>query len=173
MLWTVGTDVAKDHLFNRFKLHSGWGAMHFNAALQREWFEGLLAERPLLKRKAGGGMRRVWEKFRPGDRNEPLDLTVYNLALAHHLGLHRWSALDWARLRTRLIPQHLTPDLFAAEEVRLDQRLDQRLPPQAQNQQLQESITVPTSRVPQPPPHTQLPPVPAAPGRRTFSKGLA
>jgi phage terminase large subunit GpA-like protein len=113
MLWTVGTDVAKDHLFNRYKLTSGWGAMHFNAALELPWFEGLLAERPQLKRKPGGGYRRVWAKVAEGDRNEPLDLSVYNLALAHHLGLHKWTLHDWQRLRDKLIPKQLTPDLFA------------------------------------------------------------
>ena len=113
LLWTVGTDVAKDHLFHRYKLSSGWGAMHYNAALELPWFEGLLAERPQLKRKPGGGYRRVWAKVSEGDRNEPLDLSVYNLALAHHLGLHKWTLHDWQRLRDKLVPKQLTPDLFA------------------------------------------------------------
>lgn len=117
LLWQIGTDVAKDHLFNRFRLESGWGAMHYNKALPEEWFKGLLSERPILKRRPGGGMRRAWEKYASADRNEPLDLSVYNLALAHHLGLHKWTPLDWARLRQRLVPAHLTPDLFAAGEV--------------------------------------------------------
>jgi phage terminase large subunit GpA-like protein len=112
LLWTVGTDVAKDHLFNRFKLTNGWGAMHYAQTLELAWFEGLLAEMPRLRRKPGGGLKRVWEKRSHGDRNEPLDLAVYNLALAHHLGLHKWSAQDWARLRERLIPAQFTPDLF-------------------------------------------------------------
>lgn len=110
--WTIGTDTAKDHLHNRYKLTSGWGAMHFATALQLAWYEQLLAERPTLKRKPGGGYRRVWDKASHGDRNEALDMAVYNLALAHHLGLHKWSLQDWARLRAKLIPAALTPDLF-------------------------------------------------------------
>jgi hypothetical protein len=34
------------------------------------------------------------------------------LAIAHHLGLHRWSALEWQRLRKKLVRQQITPDLF-------------------------------------------------------------
>lgn len=112
LLWSIGTDVAKDHLFNRWKLQHGPGAMHFHQQLPLSWFEGLLAERPVLKRKPGGGFRRAYEKS--VERNEPLDLSVYNLAMAHHLGLHRWSSQDWRRLREKLIPAQLTPDLFAA-----------------------------------------------------------
>lgn len=113
LLWTIGTDTAKDHLHNRYKLAGGWGAMHFSTALQLEWYEQLLAESPRLKRKPGGGFRRVWDKNKPGDRNEALDLAVGNLALAHYLGLHKWSLADWARLRGKLIHAGgVTPDLF-------------------------------------------------------------
>ena len=111
LLWSIGTDVAKDHLFNRFKLRHGGGAMHFHSRLPLNWFEGLLSERPVLKRKPGGGFRRAYEKS--VERNEPLDLAVYNLAMAHHLGLHKWSPHDWAKLRAKLIPAQVTPDLFA------------------------------------------------------------
>jgi len=56
--------------------------------------------------------RAVREWIKPnGARNEPLDLSVYNLAIAYRLGLHKWSALDWQRLRDKLIPP--TGDLFA------------------------------------------------------------
>lgn len=112
LLWTLGTDVAKDHLHNRYKLTSGHGAMHFSTALPLEWYEQLLAESPRLRRKPGGGYRRVWDKNNPGDRNEALDMAVGNLALAHYLGLHKWSLQDWQRLRDRLIPKAVTPDLF-------------------------------------------------------------
>jgi phage terminase large subunit GpA-like protein len=112
LLWTIGTDVAKDHLHNRYKLAGGHGAMHFSTALPLEWYEQLLAESPRLRRKPGGGYRRVWDKNNPGDRNEALDLAVGNLALAHYLGLHKWSLVDWARLREKLIPKAITPDLF-------------------------------------------------------------
>lgn len=103
-LWAIGTDVAKDHLHNRLKLTAGGGAMHFHDKLGAEWFAQFLAERPVLKRKPGGGYVRAWAKASAGDRNEALDLSVYNLAMAYHLGLHKWAALDWLQLRTRLVP---------------------------------------------------------------------
>lgn len=107
--WMVGTDVAKDHLFNRFHLLEGPGAMHFHADLPAEWYAGLVVEQPRTRYVKG---RAVREWIKPnGARNEPLDLSVYNLAMAYRLGLHKFSALDWQRLRDRLVPR--TSDLFA------------------------------------------------------------
>jgi phage terminase large subunit GpA-like protein len=104
LLWLIGTDVAKDWLHNRWSLSSGPGAMHFPATgLHDRWFEQVLAERPQLKRAASGHMRRSWY-LPPGLSNEALDLSSYNLALAHHLGLHKWSALDWQHLRSKIVP---------------------------------------------------------------------
>ncbi len=114
MLWEIGTDVAKDHLHNRLKLDEGPGAMYFNTALTLEWFEQFLAEARKLKRKPGGGYRSVWDTISAGARNEALDTSVGNLAMAHHLGLHKWSALDWQMLRERLV-RNVTPDMFTHE----------------------------------------------------------
>jgi phage terminase large subunit GpA-like protein len=144
LLWSIGTDVAKDHLHNRWKLHHGAGAMHFDAALPLEWFEQLLAERPVLKRKPGGKLQRVWEKVSPGARNEALDLAAYNLALAHHLGLHKWSALDWRRLRQRLVPKA---------------------------QMVAEAVTV-AAVEPAPAPTAAIAPTPLQSGRRVLSRGI-
>lgn len=107
--WMVGTDVAKDYLFNRFHLTEGPGAMHFHNQLPPEWFAGLVVEQPRTRYVKGRAVRE-WVKPN-GARNEPLDLSVYNLAIAYRLGLHKWSALDWQRLRDKLIPP--TGDLFA------------------------------------------------------------
>lgn len=109
--WLVGTDVAKDYLFNRFHLAEGPGAMRFHKHLPPEWFAGLVVEQPRTRYVKGRAVRE-WVKPN-GARNEPLDLSVYNLAVAYRLGLHKWSALDWQRLRDRLIPR--TSDLFAPE----------------------------------------------------------
>lgn len=107
--WMVGTDVAKDYLFNRLHLTEGAGAMRFHNQLPPEWFAGLVVEQPRTRYVKG---RAVREWIKPnGARNEPLDLSVYNLAIAYRLGLHKWSALDWQRLRDKLIPP--TGDLFA------------------------------------------------------------
>jgi phage terminase large subunit GpA-like protein len=112
-LYTIGTDVAKDHLYNRFRLRAGAGAMHFHSALPAEWFEQLCVERKRVRYR-NGRIHTEWVKSN-ADRNEALDLAVYNLACAHHLGLHKWSAQDWARLRQKLLSA--TPDLFATGAV--------------------------------------------------------
>jgi phage terminase large subunit GpA-like protein len=156
LLWEIGTDTAKDHLHNRYKLLSGWGAMRFSTALELAWYEGLLSESRTLRRRPGGGSRSTWGKNSPGDRNEPLDLAVGNLALAHYLGLHKWSLADWQRLRTKLIPKQVTPDLFAAA---LPEPVDR-------------ALEAAEPAAPAAPVHTSAPTPPAIAGRRTFSRGL-
>lgn len=110
-LWSIGTDVAKDYLHARLSLAQGPGAMHFHKKLEASWYEGFLSEKPRV-RYVNGSARREWINP-PGARNEPLDLSVYNLAAAYHLGLHKWQTQDWARLRERLVPRQLTQDMFA------------------------------------------------------------
>ena len=109
-LWMIGTDVAKDYLHNRLALEEGPGAFHFHTMLDASWYEGFLAEKPRTRYIKGRAVRE-WVKAN-GDRNEPLDLSVYNVAAAYHLGLHKWSAQDWARLRDKLVPKQLTQDMF-------------------------------------------------------------
>jgi phage terminase large subunit GpA-like protein len=111
-LWIVGTDVAKDWIFNRIELPAGAGALHFHKGLDDVWYEQLLSERKIRKMR-GGQVVEVWEKPQHV-KNEVLDLSVYNLAIAFNLGLHKWSALDWQRLRDKLIPKGRSDDLFAA-----------------------------------------------------------
>jgi phage terminase large subunit GpA-like protein len=168
-LWSIGTDTAKDHIFNRLGLTHGPGAMHFHNKLDAEFYEQLLAERPQTRWHKGRAIR---EYIKPnGARNEVLDCVVGNLAVAYHLGLHKWAANDWRRLREKLVPQGATPDLFATVDL--------------QDAQAAAVATAPTSAA-QPPASTPvqtpapsapapLPPVnpPAAPaGRRVLSRGI-
>lgn len=118
-LWSVGTDVAKDWLHNRLKLDSGPGAMHVSKQLYAhhpDWADQYLAEAPKISYSKGQTIRR-WLKRSQSDRNEALDVSVYNLAVAYRLGLHKWTANDWAILRKRLIPAQITPDLFSEAEI--------------------------------------------------------
>jgi len=55
--WMVGTDVAKDYLFNRFHLLDGPGAMHFHNQLPPEWFTGLVVEQPRTRYVKGRAVR--------------------------------------------------------------------------------------------------------------------
>lgn len=171
--WMVGTDVAKDYLFNRFHLLDGPGAMHFHNQLPSEWFAGLVVEQPRTRYVKGRAVRE-WVKPN-GARNEPLDLSVYNLAIAYRLGLHKWSALDWRRLRDKLIPP--TADLFA-----LPMPPPAAVPAQAEAQPQTVADPPPSLPAPAAPPapvRTSAPspihatPTPQAPaGRRILSRGI-
>jgi phage terminase large subunit GpA-like protein len=110
-LWTIGTDVAKDWLYNRMRKRSGEGAFHVPKWAPDEWFKGVVSEQRVTKLRKGRPV--VSYDLPSGMRNEPLDLCVYNLAMAYNLGLHRWARLDWQGLRDKLIPPGYTPDLFA------------------------------------------------------------
>ncbi len=174
--WMLGVDVAKDYLFSRFHLTEGAGAMHFHNQLPPEWFAGLVVEQPRTRYVKG---RAVREWIKPnGARNEPLDLSVYNLAVAYRLGLHKWSPLDWQRLRGRLIPP--TGDLFApaappAAPQPLPVVAESQAPPAAQTAAVPTATpaaahaAVQTSAPPRPAPPPASPPTPQ---RRMFSKGI-
>lgn len=107
-LWVVGTDTAKDWLHSRWKLATGPGAIHFSQDLPEDFYGQLCSERRLIK-YVKGHKRSEWVKAR-GDRNEALDLAVYNLAAAHRLGLHKWRDTDWERERRKINPPQA--DLF-------------------------------------------------------------
>lgn len=172
-LWQLGTDTAKDHLFNRMLLADGPGAMRFHRGLSLDFFQQLLAERPQTTFRKGRAIR---EYIKPnGARNEVLDCSVGNLAVAHYLGLHRWAAADWARLRERLIPKQITPDLFAS--MPLPAAVPTATPPvdQANATPQPETTHAMPAPVEPPPVPASLPPPPAPPlsGRRMLSRGLS
>jgi phage terminase large subunit GpA-like protein len=173
-LWTVGTDVAKDWLSNRMHLAEGAGAMHFNQALPIEWFDQMVVEQPRVRWHKGRAIR---EWIKPnGKRNEAWDVSVYNLAIAHQLGLHKWTPLDWQRLRDKLIPP--IGDLFAPVAA-----TNTATQPPAAPADLPVQTSVPAERVnaapaaqPLAPPTPSVPLPPIAPsasaGRRIYSKGI-
>lgn len=109
-LWFVGTDTAKDWLASRWQIESGPGAIHFSKDLPDEYYTQLTAERRLVRYRKGHRISE-WVKNK-ADRNEALDLAVYNLAAAYFLGLHRKAPHDWAVLRAKIDPP--TRDLFAS-----------------------------------------------------------
>ena len=96
-LWMIGTDTAKDWIYNRYPLHDGPGALHFSIDLANDFYDQCVAERKIT-RYVKGHKRIEWVKGK-ADRNEGLDLLVYNLAMAHYLGLHRNKEAEWSRRR--------------------------------------------------------------------------
>lgn len=109
-LWMVGTDTSKDWLHSRWKIAGGPGGIHFSSDLPEDFYKQLCSERRLIK-YVKGHKRTEWVKSK-SDRNEALDLAVYNLAAAHRLGLHKWRENDWARERLKVNPPQT--DLFVA-----------------------------------------------------------
>ena len=118
-LWMVGTDTAKDWLASRWHLATGPGAVHFSKDLPEDYFRQLTSEHRLTRYRHGHRITE-WVKAK-ADRNEALDLAVYNLAAANFLGLHRMQTGDWAKLRQSVDPP--IRDLFEkkAEQANQDQ----------------------------------------------------
>lgn len=78
ILW-VATTKAKDVIFQRLTLNQDEdGYIHHNETFKNEWFEGLTSEKKMFKKNKRGFIEETYVKQR--DRNEPLDLMVYQLA---------------------------------------------------------------------------------------------
>lgn len=118
-LWMIGTDTAKDWIYNRYHLEEGPGALHFSADLPDDFFDQCVAERKVVRFVKG--FRRIdWVKAK-SERNEGLDLMVYNLAAAQFLGLHRYHEPQWSNLRAAvgqgsLFGERVAPAPSAADE---------------------------------------------------------
>ena len=98
-LWFIGTDTAKDYLTSRWKRAAGFGAVHFSQDLPEDYYKQLTSEYRTHVFKRGRKVS-VWEK-KQADRNEALDLMVYNLAAAYYLGLHKKTPGHWQQLRDK------------------------------------------------------------------------
>ncbi|MBJ2258312.1 phage terminase large subunit family protein [Pseudomonas psychrophila] len=155
-LWFVGTDTAKDWIYNRYPFEDGPGALHFANDLPDEFFDQCVAERKVA-RYIKGYKRIEWVKGK-AERNEALDLMVYNLAMAHYLGLNRYKEHDWERIRQALAQAGLFD-----EKPPLVERV--ALPAAAQ--------ASPVEQPPAPAPTPAAPPPPVArpPQRRSSSSG--
>lgn len=153
--WRIGTDTAKDHIFNRLALERGPGAYHWPASYELERFEQLLAEKRITAYVRGRAVRKY---IKPnGVRNEQLDTHVGNLAMAHYLGLHKWTNADWARLRRNIVGAR------AAEIATVPVPAD----PVSSS-----SAPVPPGTPPVSPKPPSVPAPAPAPARRVLSRGL-
>jgi len=132
-LWQIGTDTAKDYLFARWGKTSGPGAVHFSVDLDEDFFKQIVSEYRTVK-YINGYKKSIWEK-KKSERNEKLDLMVYNLAAAHKLGLHRFTDKQWqARAIVKPVSNELeindTPDQIHIEMI------DDPIPQQTQRKRL-------------------------------------
>lgn len=111
-LYQVGTDTAKSMIYSRFlREEKGAGYIHFPDALPFEIFEQLTAEK-LTRRYKKGFATYEWHKSSAA-RNEALDCLVYLFAVAHKIGVHRWSKKRWEKLEAQVQP--VMGDLFAQQ----------------------------------------------------------
>jgi phage terminase large subunit GpA-like protein len=112
-LWFVGTDTAKDYLANRWRVKSGPGQIHFSNQLTEDFYKQITSEYRVSLWRHGHKQSR-WEK-KQADRNEALDLFVYNTAAAQYLGLHKLTDSHWDKLAAALNPDQIS--LFSTPET--------------------------------------------------------
>jgi phage terminase large subunit GpA-like protein len=148
-LWFVGTDTAKDWIYNRYSFPDGPGSLHFANDLPDDFFAQCVAERKVA-RYIRGHKRIEWIKGK-AERNEALDLMVYCLAMAQYLGINRYQENDWERVRQSLAQSGLfdeTPDVRPVQ--------GERVPEQAAPVAVARPVPQPTAQVvparPAPPP---------------------
>jgi len=96
-VWMIGTDTAKDWIFNRLSLKDKT-VIHTSADFELGIYEQILSEAKITRYESGR-MKRRYELIKRGSRNEQLDMLVYNLAAAHHLGVPTYTEQRWVRLR--------------------------------------------------------------------------
>ena len=112
----IGTDTAKDWIFARLNFDNGPGAAHFNRDMSADDFEQITAEYRVAK-MIKGSKKIEWHK-KKSQRNEGLDIYVYNLAAAYFLGLHKYNVAQWAALRARVcvVPEPVVQTVPTAPE---------------------------------------------------------
>lgn len=164
-LWMVGTDTAKDWIYNRYSFESGPGAVHFAKDLPDEFFQQCVAERKIA-RYVKGYKRIEWVKGK-ADRNEALDLQVYNLAMAYYLGLHRYGEQDWEKLRQALAQANLFDEPTPANPPAIEQEDDDDADAELVSQAPAQSPARPATTASPTPPR----PAPQPMQRRSSSSG--
>ncbi|WP_316219077.1 phage terminase large subunit family protein [Bradyrhizobium sp. SZCCHNR2026] len=88
-IFVLGVDQAKDMHYKRLEIQEpGPGFCHFPIAehYDKKYFDGLTAEKAILKTDKKGFTVKEWHKVQ--QRNEPLDLRVYNIAARLSLGIN-------------------------------------------------------------------------------------
>ncbi len=118
MLWHVGTNLAKDTIYNRLQIiKPGPGYIHFSDELSENWFKQYTAEGRVSRRNQRGATETVWV-CPSGRRNEKWDCAAYTVWLEEGIkvsngryGLAKAPAKFWDDLEAKVQPKVL--DLFA------------------------------------------------------------
>jgi phage terminase large subunit GpA-like protein len=107
-LWKVGTNMIKAELYGDLQKEAPEditqdlpaGYIHF-PDYDLEYFSQLVAEERRLKKNTKGHTVIEWHKIR--DRNETLDLYVYNRAAAAMIGIDRWKEEEWKKAESNIM----------------------------------------------------------------------
>jgi phage terminase large subunit GpA-like protein len=129
-LWYIGTDTAKEWIFARLEKKSGGGASHFHREMTEDDFDQITAEYRVSRYRRGHKIVEFHKK--KNQRNEGLDLYVYNVAAAHMLGLHKMSASEWAKRRAKVCPKQVGLFSETGEPAALPAPVDAPQSPAAQ-----------------------------------------
>lgn len=104
-VWPVGSSIIKSELYSRLRIEEPIpgepipkGYLHFPQYAE-EYFRQLCAEKLVIKKDRRGFSQYEWIKER--ERNEALDLKVYNRALAAIVGIDRFKSSDWERYKIK------------------------------------------------------------------------
>ena len=92
-LYKLGVSMLKKRVFRALNMTpkeyenpDTWRKIYFPKSYEDEWFKQLCSEQLIdVRNKVTNHSKKLWKKLR--DRNEALDLAVYNLAAAHLLQL--------------------------------------------------------------------------------------
>jgi phage terminase large subunit GpA-like protein len=106
-LWTLGVGLMKSELYAWLQIKPPVDGepyprffCHF-PDYSSDYFKQLCSEQ-IVVRIVRGVRRYIWEKIQ--ERNEALDLKIYNRACSLRLGMDRWSESDWNALEAELTP---------------------------------------------------------------------
>lgn len=126
-IWPVGVNMIKTELYGDLQKEASEdpeigfpkGFIHF-PQYDEEYFLQLTAEERRIKKDKQGFSKIVWAKIR--ERNEILDLHVYNRAVAAIIGIDRLNESGWMRLET----QKKVASKLKTKENKKQDKLDQR-----------------------------------------------
>jgi phage terminase large subunit GpA-like protein len=114
-LWPVGTDTAKDLIYNRLRIaQPGPGYVNFSTELGDDFYAELTAEQR-VEQRAGARTVFRWVKPNSATRNEVLDCTVYAYFCAARMKLGQYTDAEWRRLEAALNPP--TADMFTPHDM--------------------------------------------------------
>lgn len=106
-IWHVGVSILKSELYGFLRLapplnqgdkHPS-GFCHF-PQYGEDYFKMITAEEMYRQKNRRGYTTYVWQKIR--DRNEALDLRIYNMAAAVNFGIDRFQENDWLKFEREL-----------------------------------------------------------------------